>query len=184
MMEISRDQLRIFTIVVGGLDLASYVWGVSRLSQPSDLWGGVTGNLQRFSVIFMFVAAIGYLIYWWIVLFQMDAGDVANLRWPWGESDNRGTNRLLLSYAIFLIPSALWIESTGLHLRNPSDFTPFLAVGTLVLAAIGNVMLGLLAFSAYQDDIPRASLLLFGAFALSIQCIINDLIIWSWKFPW
>ena len=96
MMEISRDQLRVFTVVVGGLVLASYVWGVSRLSQPSDLWGGVTGNLQRFSVIFMFVAAIGYLIYWWIALFQMEAGDVASLRWPWGESDNKGTNRCLL----------------------------------------------------------------------------------------
>ena len=82
------------------------------------------------------------------------------------------------------VPSALWIESTGLHLRNPSDFTPLLVVGTLLLAGIGNVMLGLLAFSAYQDDIPRASWLLFGAFAVSIQCIINDLIIWSWKFPW
>tara|TARA_B100001113_G_scaffold312508_1_gene277001 strand:- start:344 stop:895 length:552 start_codon:yes stop_codon:yes gene_type:complete len=183
-MEITRDIVKIFTIVAGGLVLASYVWGVSRLSQPSDLWGGVGGNLQRFSIIFMFVAAIGYLIYWWITLFQMDSLDVSNLRWPWGESDNKGTNRLLLSFAIFLIPSALWIESTGLHLRNPTDYTPFLVVGTLLLASVGNIMLGLLAFSAYQDEVPRAGWLLFGAFALSIQCIVNDLIIWSWKFPW
>ena len=50
-MEVTREFLRIFTAVVGGLVLASYVWGISRLPQANDLWGGVSGNLQKFSVV-------------------------------------------------------------------------------------------------------------------------------------
>ena len=183
-MEVTREFLRILTSVIGGLILASYVWGVSRLPQPSDLWGGVDGNLQRFSITFMFIAAIGYLVYWWIVLFKLDPSDFSGLRWPWGESDGLGGNRLLLAFMIFLIPSLLWLESTGLHLRNPTSWTPLLVVGVLLLAGIGNIMMGLLAYSAYQDGIEGAGLMIIGTCALGMQCIINDLIIWSWKFPW
>ena len=184
MMEISLDHLRIFTVIVGRLVLASYVWGVSRLSQPSDLWGGVTGNLQRFSVIFMFVAAIGYLIYWWITLFQMESGDVANLRWPWGESDGGGGARLLLAFALLVIPSALWLEATIFHIENEYSWTPFLVIGVLLLACVGNIMMGLLAYSAYVDEMPGGRKMLIGSILLGIQCIIFDGIYWNLKFPW
>ncbi len=183
-MEVTREFLRIFTAIIGGLVLASYVWGISRLPQANDLWGGVSGNLQKFSIVFMFVAALGYMIYWWFALFQIDPVSFSELRWPWGESDGQGGNRLLLSFILFLIPSMLWLESTGLHLRNPTSWTPFLVVGVLLLVAIGNIMLGLLAYSAFQDGTEGAMWMIIGAIAISIQCIINDLIIWSWKFPW
>ena len=49
-MEVTREFLRIFTAVIGGLVLASYVWGISRLPQANDLWGGVSGNLQNQAV--------------------------------------------------------------------------------------------------------------------------------------
>jgi len=183
-MEIERESLRIYTIIAGFLVLASYAWGVSRLSKPTDLWGGVTPLMQKVNVAFMLLAAIGYLIYWWIVLFQISASDVANLRWPWSDSDGHGGGRLLLAFSIFLIPSMLWLESAALHMRNPSSFTPVLVIGVLFLASVGNVMLGLLAYSALQDGVNGAGWMLFGTIALSIQCILNDLIIWSWKFPW
>ena len=60
-MEITRDTLRLFTTIAGGLVLVAYVYGVSRMEDATALWGGVTGSLQRFSIIFMFVAAAGYL---------------------------------------------------------------------------------------------------------------------------
>ena len=183
-MEVTREFLRMFTAIIGGYVLASYVWGVSRLPQATDLWGGVTGNLQKFSIAFMFVAALGYMIYWWFTLFQIDLADFNGLRWPWGDADGQGGTRLLWSFIIFLIPSILWLESTGLHLRNPSSWTPFLVVGILLLVAIGNIMLGLLAYSALQDGVEGAIWMIIGACAISIQCVLNDLIIWSWKFPW
>ena len=124
------------------------------------------------------------MIYWWFALFQIDPASFSELRWPWGESDGQGGNRLLLSFILFLIPSMLWLESTGLHLRSPASWTPFLVVGVLLLVAIGNIMLGLLAYSAFKDGTDGAIWMIVGACAISIQCIINDLIIWSWKFPW
>ena len=78
----------------------------------------------------------------------------------------------------------MWIESTIFHLENDFSWTPFLVVGTLFLTSIGNVMLILLAFSSYQDGVTGSSLMIAGAVMLGIQCILNDFIIWVYKFPW
>ena len=183
-MEVTRDTLRLFTTIAGGLVLVAYAYGVSRMEDATALWGGVTGSLQRFSIIFMFVAAAGYLLFWWMVLFRMDAASIADLRWPWGETDGGGGGRLLIAFSIFLIPSMLWLERTGFHLRTDATWTPALVIGILLLVSIGNVMFGLLGYSAHIDGHPEGKWMIIGAFAISIQCILNDLIIWSWKFPW
>ena len=183
-MEVTRDIVRWFTVLCGLAVLLSYVYGVSKLSEPAKLWGGVPGSWQTYIIPFMFVAAVGYLIYWWVALFQLETTTLEHLRWPWGESDGSGLNRLLLAYALFLIPSALWLESTSFHIANNYSWTPILVVGILLLASIGNVMLGLLAYGAYQDNVAGSGLMIIGAFMISIQCILNDLIIWSVKFPW
>ena len=183
-MDISKDFIRIFTIVSGLIVLLSYIYGVSKSTDPTELWGGIPESWQRYIVPFMFVAALGYLIYWWIALYQLEISELENLRWPWSNSDGLGMERLLLAYALFLIPSALWLESTSYHLSNDLSWTPIIVVGTLLLASIGNVMLGLLAYGAYLDGVQGSQLMLLGAFMISIQCILNDLIIWSVKFPW
>jgi hypothetical protein len=91
---------------------------------------------------------------------------------------------LLLAFLLILIPSALWIESTIFHLSNDYSWTPFLVVGILFLVSVGNVMFGLLAYGAYQDGVEGSGLMIAGAVMLGIQCIVNDLVIWSIKFPW
>ena len=45
-------------------------------------------------------------------------------------------------------------------------------------------MMGLLAYSAYQDDVPGGGAMLFGSILLGIQCILFDGIYWNLKFPW
>ncbi len=90
----------------------------------------------------------------------------------------------MLAYAVFLIPSALWIESTILHIENEYSWTQFLVIGTLFFTSVGNVMLGLLAYGAYQDGIEGSSLMIAGTIMLAIQCILNDFVIWVYKFPW
>ncbi len=183
-VEITRQLVLAFTFVFGPLVLASYVYGLSHAEKPMDLWGGVPEGWRTYIVPFMFVAALGFLIYWYIVFFQLDESVVSSLRWPWGESDGNGEVRLLLAYAVFLIPSALWIESTVLHIENEYAWTQYLVIGTLLFTSIGNVMLGLLAYGAYQDGIEGSSLMIAGAIMLAIQCILNDFVIWVYKFPW
>ena len=83
-----------------------------------------------------------------------------------------------------MIPSAFWIESTNFHISNDYSWTPFLVVGILILVSFGNILLGLLAWSAYQEDIENSIWAVIGAGMLAIQVIINDAIWWSIKFPW
>jgi hypothetical protein len=170
-MEVTRDFIRTFTFITGPLVLISYAYALSRLEDWDSLWGGV-------------LAAVGFLMYWWVALFQIDVAVFESLRWPWAESDGNGGQRLLLAYALFLIPSALWIDSTMYHMSNSYSWTPYLVIGILALASIGNIMFGLLAYGAMQDGVDGAGLMLLGSVFLGIQVIVNDLIVWSAKFPW
>jgi len=76
------------------------------------------------------------------------------------------------------------LESTLFHMSNDYSWTPFLVIGVLFVASLGNVLMGLLAYAAYQDGVPGAGLMLVGTIMLGIQVILNDLIVWSYKFPW
>ncbi|HJL55182.1 MAG: hypothetical protein QGH57_00785 [Candidatus Thalassarchaeaceae archaeon] len=183
-MEITRQMVLAFTIVFGPLVLVSYAYGLSHFDRPDDLWGGIPTSWQTYIAPFMFVAAAGFLIYWWIALFQFDESALTSLHWPWADSDGMGAGRLLLAYALILIPSALWLESTIYHLEHDYAWTPVLVVGFLLLTSVGNMMLGLLAYGAHQDGLDHSGLMLAGAGMLAIQCIFNDLVIWVYKFPW
>ena len=183
-MEVTREFIRIFTLITGPLVLVSYVYGLSRLDDKASLWGGIPASWTTYIVPFMFVAAIGFLMFWWISLVKIDVSVMESLRWPWGESDGNGAKRLFLAYALFLIPSLLWIDSTIFHMKNSYSWTPFLVIGILGLASIGNIMFGLLAYGAWQDGVDGSGMMLLGSVFLAIQVILNDFIIWSAKFPW
>ncbi len=183
-MQVSKKTLQIFTTLSGSLVILSYIYGVSKLADPAQLWGGVPESWQTFIIPFMFIAALGYVIYWWVVLLILEVPIIASLTWPWAESDGKGLNRLFIAYALFLIPSALWLESTSFHMKNDYSWTPVLVIGVLFLVSVGNILLILLAFNAYQNNIKGSKYMLIGSLMISIQCILNDLIIWSYKFPW
>ena len=183
-MEVSRQFLRIFIYIFGTLVLVSYMYGLSHASDKEALWGGIPWSQAKFIVPFMFLAAFGFLMYWWIILYQSDASVIADLRWPWGESDGHGGGRLLLAFAMLVIPSALWLEATIYHLDHDYSWTPILVIGVLVLASIGNIMMGLLGYSAWQDDVSGGGAMLVGSILLGIQCILLDCIYWNLKFPW
>jgi hypothetical protein len=69
-------------------------------------------------------------------------------------------------------------------MNNSYSWTPILVIGILALASVGNIMLGLLAYGAMQDGVDGSRIMLLGSGFLGIQVILNDLIIWSAKFPW
>jgi len=183
-MEVSREMIRTFTFIAGPLVLVSYGLALSKMDDKTALWGGIPGSWITYIVPFMFLAAIGFLMYWWVALFKIDVAVLESLHWPWGEADGKGGQRLLLAYAMFLIPSMLWIDSTRMHINNDYAWTPFLVIGILALASIGNIMFGLLAYGAYQDGVDGSGVMLLGSIFLGIQVIVNDLIVWSAKFPW
>jgi len=183
-MEVTRNFVRIFILIFGTLVLLSYVYGLSHAPDKEALWGGIPWSQAKFIVPFMFLAAVGFLMYWWIILYQNEASVMESLRWPWGESDGGGGARLLLAFALLVIPSALWLEATIFHIENEYSWTPLLVIGVLLLACVGNILMGLLAYSAYVDEMPGGGKMLIGSILLGIQCIIFDGIYWNLKFPW
>ncbi len=183
-MEISRLIVKICTFILGPIILASYWYGISKMEDPMALWGGIPENFRSANVFCMFIAAAGFLIVWWLFLFKWDAMLVESLNWPGGESGSGGNARLLIAFLLVMIPSAFWLEFTNFHISNDYSWTPYLVVGTLILVAIGNILLGLLAWSAYQAGFDGAIWAVIGAGMLAIQVIINDAIWWSIKFPW
>jgi hypothetical protein len=183
-MEITRFIVRRCVFIFGPIVLASYWFGVSKMEDPMALWGGIPESVRPANIFCMFLAAIGFLIMWWLFLYKWDATSVEALNWPWAESNVGGHARLLLAFLLVMIPSALWLELTGFHIANDYSWTPYLVVGNLIVVAIGNILLGLLALNAYHEDFDGAIWCVIGSMLLAIQVIINDAIWWSFKFPW
>ena len=102
-MDVTRQAVLIFTLICGPIVLLSYIYGVSHSENPSELWGGIPESWWTFIVPFMFIAAAGFMMYWWVVFFRLDESTLRGLRWPWGESDDFGNSRLLTSFALSLI---------------------------------------------------------------------------------
>jgi hypothetical protein len=133
----------------------------------------------------MFISATGFLIMWWFFLYRWDATVVESVQWPWSEGTSGGHNRLLIAFLLVTIPSMLWLELTAFHMQTEANWTQWLVIGNLWLVCLGNILLGLFAWSAHQQGANSDSFWpVVGACMLGIQVIINDGILWNIKYPW
>ena len=183
-LQINQDNLKLLTAVAGFFVLLSYVYGVWKAPDRTALWGGIEGGLLKFSATFMFVAAAGYLLMWYTLFFSMSSEEFDSLRWIFSDKAGSGVTVLFVAFLLFLIPSMLWLESTSFHMRTDYSWTPILVIGILALASIGNIMFILFGFAANAYGASYGLTIAIGGLMISIQCILNDLIIWSLKFPW
>ena len=184
-MEITRETVRISLFILGPLVLASYVIGISRMGDPTQLWGGIPDSWRTLNVTCMFIAAAGFLIMIWFFLYHWDSSAVESIQWPWGEGDEGGHMRLLISLLLVLIPSMCWLELTSYHISSGSTLSQWLVIGNLWLVCLGNVLLGLLAWGAHQQGIATDTIWpIVGAVMLALQVVGNDGIIWVIKYPW
>ena len=86
---------------------------------------------------------------------------------------------------LILIPSMLWLELTRIHIQTDSVLTQWIVIGNLWLVVLGNLLLILLGWEAWQSGVDGTGMLPFvGGLMLGIQVIINDGILWVWKYPW
>lgn len=183
-MDVTQVGLRWIVAVAGLLVLASYVAGILRADDPEALWGGIAGNLRKAIVPFMFLAAAGFLAAAYLLLWKWTPDQLASLHWPGGTADGNGAQRVLVAYLLYLVPSALWLESTLLHLRMGTGATQALTIGVLTLVSVGLLMLGLLGWSAMQAELPGAGWVVAGVVAMAIQSTFWDNIVWVLRFPW
>ncbi len=183
-MEVTRQTVRIVVCILGPMVLASYFIGLRRMDDPMALWGGIPESWRTLNVTCMFISAIGFLLVFQQFLFGWDASVVEVVGWPWsGETTEGGHARLLVAFLLVLIPSMLWLESTAFHARTDAAWTQWLVIGVLWTVVTGNILLILFGWSAWNGG-EGSVLPLVGASMLAIQVIVNDGVLWVWKYPW
>ena len=162
--------------VVGGTAvLASYVVGLGAVSGEA-LWGGVPEGLRPLYTINMFLAAGGYFLFTYYILFKLDS-ETTRL------GGRFGYGIFFLLYALILLPSALWLPLTGVLVAQPGDGIWAGVLGVLTLTGLGS--LGLLAcLLNLGENAPRGrTVAVLGLIPFCLQTAVLDAVVWPTFFP-
>lgn len=160
-------------VLGGSAVIASYAHGL--LTNPTtrnDLWGGVPQTLLPFYTIWMFLAAAGYLMFTYFLMYRVRPHEVQIAK----RFDLRLMNAL---YAIVLVPSALWMPLTFAMLEDPNP-NLWLAIRlTLAMVGLGSVafIAALLALRPRRPA-PFYWLAVGGALLFAVQTALLDALVW------
>ena len=177
-MQINQDNLKIFTAIAGFFVLLSYVYGVWKAPDRTALWGGIEGGIAKVQCSFHVRSRCwisNHVVFSFIPRCLLKISKTSDGLFL--KNQVLGINMLAVAFVLFLIPSMLWLESTSFHLRTDYSWTPILVIGILMLVSIGNVLFIMLGLTAHSDGNPQGLMIAIGGFMISIQCIINDLIL-------
>jgi hypothetical protein len=164
--------------VIGGVAvLGSYAHGIATHPDPGVVWGGVPLSLQPVYTVSMLAAAVGYLVFTWVVFFRIDPATARLGTWPAYPVLNG-------LYVAALLPSALWMPLTFSMLAAPSAETWFAV--RLVLTVVGLAALGLIWALARIAPAPGPAwriAAIAGAIAFANQTALLDALVWPAYFP-
>jgi len=174
MMDANKRWL-IAIILVGGMAvLGSYVWGIqARPDSGQILWGGVPEKIRPLYTVNMFLAAAGYFLFTFFILFRLDPIE-AKVTSQFGFGVFHGL------YAAILIPSALWLPLTFFAVDQSSQALLWLV--RIVLGVVGAASLGLFfALRKFRPPQPAWAyrLAMVGSIFFCIQTVILDAIVWG-----
>lgn len=167
--------LAALNVVGGTLVLGSYVWGLSAVSGDA-LWGGVPEALRPLYTLNMFLAAAGYFLFTPYILLRVVPAASR-------EPGKRGPGFFRACYALVLIPSALWLPLTALHLEQVASWSWALVRLDLALVALGSLglLMGLLGLGS---EAPRGrALAIAGLAPFLLQTVVLDAIVWPALHP-
>ena len=169
--------LLLINLLGGGAVLGSYAWGISTHSNATDtLWGGVPLSIRPFYTAGMIVAAAGYFLFIYFILFRLNADKTSIWR-------NRGYGAFNALFTAILAPSALWMPRTFAAAEASS--VALVWTVRLVLVVVGLASLGLLsALLSVQPREPRWAHTgaLIGCMAFCLQTAVLDMVVWSAYF--
>lgn len=165
-------------ILVGGMAvLGSYMWGIQVRSDAGQiLWGGVPDKIRPLYTVNMFLAATGYFLFTFFILFRLESKRTKVIS-RFGYTVFHGL------YVAILIPSALWLPLTFLAVDHSSQVLLWLVRG--VLSVIGAASLGLFfALRKAGSTQPGWAyrLAIVGSLFFCIQTVILDAIVWGASF--
>jgi hypothetical protein len=174
-MMVANKRWLIAIILIGGVVvLGSYIWGIQAHPDAGKiLWGGVPDQIRSFYTVNMFLAAAGYFLFTFFILFRLDPIKT-KVTGRFGFGVFHGL------YAAILIPSALWLPLTFLVVDQSSQ--ELLWMVRIVLSVVGAASLGLFfALLKVKPSQPGWAyrLAITGSMFFCIQTVILDAIVWG-----
>lgn len=163
----------LINIIGGAAILGSYALGI--LTHPNAgqvLWGAVPESIRPFYTANMFLAAMGYFAFIYLILFRLNPVKTR-------IAGRFGFGLFNALFAGILIPSALWMPLTFLAVEQSSRALVWAV--RIVLWLVGLASLGL--FYAILKVEPRQPLwaqrlALVGSIFFCIQTAFLDAIVW------
>jgi len=162
--------------VVGGVAvLASYAYCLVTHPLPSEFWGGVPQGLRPVYTVNMFLAAAGYLVFTYFLMFRLP---IVSEHGAWS-----GVGTFNMLYVLILLPSALWMPLTLEMLSSPSVGLWWIIRLTLIAVGVGSVgmLMGLVAVRRRSPSLPHM-LAVAGSVPFCIQTAILDALVWPAYF--
>jgi len=177
------DEQKIWFLVINALGsfavIASYVAGMaSHRNTEQLLWGRITPSLKTVYLVSMPLAAVGYLLFLYFIVFQLDAATVR----IW---DFDGFLIFDIIFMAILVFSAFWTPLT--YKLIETQWRGWWTYIRLVLFIVGLASLALLcALLMISQREPAWSywLAVAGAVVFFIQTGIMDALVWPAFFPY
>ena len=159
--------------MIGGISvLGSYVLAFT-LSPDirSGLWGGVPEAIRPLYTVCMLLAATGYFFFSWKLVLSPGPDGVERQIGipPWA---------LLLAYALVLMPSALWLPLTALHIGDPSTLLWLAIRLVLLLVGAGSTVLVYVTYRLARRNGGSDWLAFAGTLPFWLQTAVLDALIW------
>jgi hypothetical protein len=176
-MSARKRLLLVINLLGGAAVLGSYAYGIgTHPNATHTLWGGVPPGIRPIYTAGMFMAAAGYFLFIYFILFRLSAEQTSIWR-------NRGYGTFNVLFMAILLPSALWMPLTFAAAEASS--AALLWAVRLVLAVVGLASLGLLsAVLSVQPRRPRWAHTgaVIGCIAFCLQTAVLDMVVWSAYF--
>jgi hypothetical protein len=170
--------LLMIILVAGTAVLVSYVYPVlTRPEYVEPAWGGVTPDMRRFYAPSMLLAALGYFLFTYFLLFRVDADEART-------AGRLGFWLFNVLYSAILVGSALYMPLTFAYVASPRMSLWWSIL--LVLAVVGLGSLALLAsLLALQPRRPSWAyrLAVAGSVFFSFQTAVLDMLVWPALYP-
>lgn len=177
-MDVHKITFLVINLVGGLAVIGSYVYGImTHPGMVDSLWGKIPPEIKSFNYVIMPLAVIGYLLFTYFILFQIDAKRLL-------IAGTFGFEAINIIYFLILLPSAFWMSLTFGVIDNPVT-GPWWAVRT-VLFIVGAASLALVAAllaSNIREPAWAFWLAVAGSILFFVQTGINDAFIWAHYFP-
>jgi hypothetical protein len=169
--------LVIINVLGGAVVIGSYIHGfVTHPGSGNALWGGVTGWLRSAYGISMILAALGYFVFVYFILFRINPSDIQ-------ISGRFGFSLFYFIFIGILIPSSIWMPLTHAMVANPSTSLWIWIRIVLVIVGIASCALVWALLSLHPREAGAFYWLAVGGSAyFAFHTAFLDMLLWPLLF--